>query len=478
MAGDKSRWLIMPMEIVERELNGYLLLANKAVNRGWNVLIGTKREIFTHMHAIPKGVVFLKSLTTDDIGNIDKLKAAGHTPVSQDIEGLVYTSMDEFVTVRFNAEAVRKVAQIYFWGDVQCNAVKEAFPDYAERMYSTGSPVADVWHPDMAPLFKERIADIKKRFGRYIVLPSSFGTANHYMGKQGNTNMMKDGNYISDEKERMFFEYWMAYEDHLEKMFQAYLKIVPDIARAFPDHHLIIRPHPSESHESWKKAAQGYNNITVIFEGGVAPWLLGADAVLHWGCTTGIEAYLMGKPVIAYNPATPEEDEKFEHKLPHGISLITRTQEETIQALSDVIANQRAVIAGNAHISAGDKVLRQWVHRYDDEKNAAVRIMDQMEQLDVLQDTYRPFARDNGTVKEQALQFLAQFAGILRPVLAPLPERIRKGIETRAYGRHKTRDIDPALVQHTCDILAQINQSGASQSQQIHKNLFVVKAKS
>lgn len=471
---DQSKWLIIPMEIVERELNGYLLLAIEAAKRGYKVLIGTKREIFTHMQHIPKGVVFLKSLTTDDIGHIENLREAGHIVVSQDVEGLIYTSMDEFVTVRFHEDAIKNAEQIYFWGDIQREAVAQAFPHHADRMTATGSPINDIWNPSMRPLYQSQIDSIKQRFGKYILLPSSFGTANHFMGKQGNAAIMKEGKFVAEEKEEEFYKFWTAYEAHLEKMFNAYLEILPEIARNFPDHQIIVRPHPAESHESWKAKAKGCDNVTVIFEGVVAPWLLGADAILHWGCTTGLEGYLMGKPVVAYNPATPEDDAQFEHKLPHSISIITRTHKDTINALSSVISDPETVLKRYPAVHAGDKALDAWLCRRADGKNGVMRIMDEMDKLNVQSQAFVPFKRDAGSKKERSLLFLAQFAVILKPLLAPLPERIRKGIETRAYGRHKTRDIDAETVNYAANVLSAYQNAQGIKTKRVHKNLYQI----
>ena len=45
-------------------------------------------------------------------------------------------------------------------------------------------------------------------------------------------------------------------------------------------------------------------NIKVVYKDSIAPWILGSKAVVHSSCTSGIEAYLMGKPVISYLPKT------------------------------------------------------------------------------------------------------------------------------------------------------------------------------
>ena len=61
------------------------------------------------------------------------------------------------------------------------------------------------------------------------------------------------------------------------------------------DHQIIIRPHPSESHDPWRQLAAELPNVSVVYEGNVAEWLLAAELLIHNNCTTGVEAYLLGR---------------------------------------------------------------------------------------------------------------------------------------------------------------------------------------
>jgi lipid A disaccharide synthetase len=89
------------------------------------------------------------------------------------------------------------------------------------------------------------------------------------------------------------------------------------IAHSNPDHTIVIRPHPSESKETWKEATAGCSNIHVVYEGNIVPWLLAAQTVIHNSCTTGLESYILGVPVIAYRPMTSD---RFDRKLPNSLS--------------------------------------------------------------------------------------------------------------------------------------------------------------
>ncbi len=477
MANDKLKKtnLYFPMEIIEREMTGNLVLALEALSHNWNCVLGTKKSIFDNAYNLPAGLVFLKSIMSCEMANLRRLKDAEHKLVCLDVEGLVYTNMDEFVTVRFFPETIDEVEKIFFWGDVQKNAVAKAYPERAEKFYTTGSPISDLWQkPKFHILHEESVNDLKQRFGKYIIIPSSFGTVNHYMGYESTLEMMKRDNMIEDDKQDEFFDFWSKYEAHVLKIFKKFLALLPELSAAFPDHKIIIRPHPSESHDTWKEAAKGLDNVIVIFEGTVSPWLLGADAVLHWGCTTGLEAYLMGKPVIAYNPSTKEEREKFDHKLPQSISIVADTPEETIKILKDVITNPSDIKERYPYVKKGDKELKEWI--YSSENGAAADIFKYFDNIKIKKYEFPNIPKEKISIKETIWQILS-LVGKAKFIYALYPKRIKHGIETRAYGRHKTKDINQDTLEKTVAMLAKIQNIENISVSNIGKNLFLLEKK-
>lgn len=467
-----ARWLLIPMEIVERELNGNLLLCLEAVKNGWSCILGTKRSIMNAAEHLPVGAVFLKSVTAPDLANIRKLKSYGNTVTSLDVEGLVYTCVEEFVTVRFSKETVQETDMLFFWGDLQRKGVADAYPVADSKCHTTGSPIADLWQrPELHEFFKDDATALQARFGRYILIPSSFGTVNHFIGREANKDIIMRDKMIAPEKEQAFFAFWDAYEDHVFGVFQKFLKILPAVSAAFPDHKIIVRPHPAESHETWLEAAKDLPNVSVLFEGVVAPWLLGAEAILHWGCTTALEGYLMGRPVVSYNPVTPEAEEKFDHRLPHSISIITRTPDEAVAALRNVIEQPGKLDMLYPSVKAGEKVLREWV--YDTgTRTASENIMILLKTLDLA-------SRSLGTIPEQKMPLKEKMWSALDRIIPDsaypaLPRRIRLGLESRAYGRHKTRDIDETTLHASLAKLARIQNAPPVAARALAKNLYVI----
>jgi hypothetical protein len=93
---------------------------------------------------------------------------------------------------------------------------------------------------------------------------------------------------------RAWFRYKKMHMDRLKP-------VLVDLARAKTFDKIVLRPHPSENHDSWRAWAAPYG-IDVLYEGSANNWLLAADAILHTGCTTGIEGILLDRPVASFVP--------------------------------------------------------------------------------------------------------------------------------------------------------------------------------
>ena len=108
---------------------------------------------------------------------------------------------------------------------------------------------------------------------------------------------------------------------------------MPELARTFPDRKIIIRPHPSESFDTWRQAATGYDNVEIIHQGHVHAWLHACELMIHSGCTTGMEGYLLNRPVVGYQPVVSEENKT---NLPNRLSHNVYSLEELLETI-DVV---------------------------------------------------------------------------------------------------------------------------------------------
>ena len=67
-------------------------------------------------------------------------------------------------------------------------------------------------------------------------------------------------------------------------------KLIKSLAKDFPSHAFIIRPHPALYPGYWKVKFADEKNVFVIGKGNVQPWIYGSLVTIQSGCTTAIEA--------------------------------------------------------------------------------------------------------------------------------------------------------------------------------------------
>jgi hypothetical protein len=87
----------------------------------------------------------------------------------------------------------------------------------------------------------------------------------------------------------------------------------------------------------WYQLAEPYNNVQVIYQGNVLAWLKAAKGVIHNGCTTGIEAFIVKVPAIAYRPVTAKA---YDLDLPNSLSYECFDFEELCHTLERILSRE------------------------------------------------------------------------------------------------------------------------------------------
>ena len=90
------------------------------------------------------------------------------------------------------------------------------------------------------------------------------------------------------------------------RQMQGLQDLLRDLAASGSVEKIVIRPHPVENHDVWREWGRPLN-IDVRYEGSANNWMMAADAVVHPGCTTGIEGLLLDRAVFSYVPDADSE---------------------------------------------------------------------------------------------------------------------------------------------------------------------------
>jgi surface carbohydrate biosynthesis protein len=304
----EKKWLHLPIEVHKRELDGKLLLAYYAVKNNYSVIIGRQPAVYANAKHFPRGIFFSKGYPNASgyrHGPLRDIKKMGHAIVELDEEGLLLNRDIKFISDRTTENNYKILNQIYCWGNEQENALSKAYPKFKNRLFVTGHPRFDLLREKFRSVHSEEVEKIKQKYGDFILVNTRFSIYNHAYG---------------DRFQRLAKALHNRYPNlysHLRDLYHHFIKMIKSLSNSYPNLNIVIRPHPSESKVSYQKEFQNYNNVFIEHEGTIAKWNLASNIVIHNSCTTGLEAFLLGKPVISYRPITSNQHDEY---LPNAVS--------------------------------------------------------------------------------------------------------------------------------------------------------------
>lgn len=291
------------MEIKVREFHAKTLLATMAVEAGYRVVLGRRAEFSKYIRFLPKGLILGFGAQKNFEKEYADLKARGFSIAVIDEEALVTFSDDIYRRLRLSEETLKNVDIVLAWGKKQKSLLPETYRDIG---HVTGNLRFDILRNEYRHLLSTDISAIKERFGRIILINSSFGACNHFDGKERYFAALKEKKIIQDASDEEFYSRYFKLK---EDVFNAYLKAIPLIAQRFPEHTIIVRPHPSEDYSVWHNLIIESPNIKVEHEGNIQAWLLASEVVVHHFCTTALEAFTAERPAVAYRPYQEDDIE-------------------------------------------------------------------------------------------------------------------------------------------------------------------------
>src|SRR5262249_37031630 len=163
----------------------------------------------------------------------------------------------------------------------------------------TGNPRFDTLLPELRDFYGFKAARIQEQHGRFLLVNTNFSIASHYNNEKDVVARIVKKTCREDESQSAYYRRLADYKCRLMKRLQSLLQ---QLAKADVVDRIIIRPHPVENHDVWREWAAGMPNVEVRYEGNANVWMLAAEAVLHSGCTTGIEGLLLARPVFSLLP--------------------------------------------------------------------------------------------------------------------------------------------------------------------------------
>ncbi|OPY85048.1 MAG: hypothetical protein A4E72_02043 [Syntrophus sp. PtaU1.Bin208] len=310
MAAPKAS-LILPVENQVRELDAKVLLSCVAAERGFSCILGAWRELDFQIASFPPSLYLSKGLASGHTKMFYIMRKLGHEIGAWDEEALVHMEPATYYSVRLSSAALQYVSHLFAWGDENAELWRR-YPDLPRNIpiHVTGNPRGDLLRPEMSGYFAREAEELRRAYGEFILVNTNFGEVNAFYPNQ---DILRSAMVTN----RTFAEGLRAYK---KAIFEDFKQLIPALDKAFPRCSIVIRPHPSENHLVYQEIASRCERVQVTSEGNVVPWLKAARVLVHNGCTTAIEAYLMGVPAVSYQVTVNESYEREFYRLPNFLS--------------------------------------------------------------------------------------------------------------------------------------------------------------
>jgi surface carbohydrate biosynthesis protein len=357
--------LIIPVENQVREFDPKLLLACIAACRGFSSVIGSRWEIDNRIASFPGSVYLSKSMTARGAKMFQIMRKVGHAVVAWDEEALVHLPPEIFFSRRLSPAGVKHVSHLFAWGQDNADLWRQ-YPNLAAEtpIHITGNPRGDMLRPEMRGFYAEEVAELRNTYGDFILINTNFNHVNAFYPHQNLFMPAKRSGGASrfgKAAKGMSREFAEGLRAHKQALFEDFKRLIPSLAEAFPDRTIVVRPHPTENHAAYCEIAARWERVRVTNAGNVVPWLLAAKVLVHNGCTTGVEAYVMGVPAITYRPSVNEYYDNDFYRLPNSLSHQSFNFEELATTVARILAGELGAADGqkrrlliDRHLSAQD----------------------------------------------------------------------------------------------------------------------------
>ncbi|MCC2656472.1 MAG: hypothetical protein K0Q76_1580 [Panacagrimonas sp.] len=335
--------LIIPVENQVRELDAKLLLACVAAERGLPVVLGSRTFINFAMTHLPRGLFLAKSLRSISGKLMGIIRGLGHQIVAWDEESLVRYTSPEYYSWRYSEDTFKHVDQLFAWGADDAEFFTTYHGYTGVPVHITGNPRIDLLRPDVRGYFEPEVAALKARYGDFILINTAFSFVNAFVPSLNLIQHDRSGQtFVSRTGMGMSLPFATGMANHYQALYDAFRDLMPRLAAWFPNHRIVLRPHPSENHDVWRQIMAGCPKVDVVHEGNVVPWLMAAKVLLHNGCTTAVEAAVLDTPAVSYMPALSEV---YDYHLPNGLSHQAHTQDDVRRLIGEILDGRLGTVA-------------------------------------------------------------------------------------------------------------------------------------
>lgn len=306
---DDGKWLYLPMETKVRELDAKLLLTYYAIQEDYKVVLGLSGMVEEALEHLPPGIFLDKGYQVKDkLKRFQRAKDNNHLIVNLEEEGFPLTERDLYINKYLSKSSLSLLDYEFCWGEVQEKVITSVYPFIKDKCFITGNSRFDLLDEKYQSLYKENVTKIRGGYGSFILVNAKFSLYTKSVDSDGKVNERVVRSIIKSYGEKLY--------KRMEADFKSFMTMIKLLSQRYPELNIVLRPHPSDNINTYNQELQGYKNVYIALEGNVVNWIMASKLVIHNACTTGVESFLLKKPVVSYMTT---KDDQFD--LPNELSI-------------------------------------------------------------------------------------------------------------------------------------------------------------
>lgn len=303
-----TKLLYLPIEVRLRDIYPKLLIAKKALEHGFDVVIGDRYKIEELSFYAPPNIFFTRGLEAPVYEKLfPKLKKNRTVIVGQDVEaGQFLDNPPVYKFIRVREDRMKYLSTFFAWGKSEYKYLIDKYSNLNIKILLTGNPIFDI------KKYKIETLQSKSNLKNYYLVNLSWALFRPISKIKENKTVQTfklNGATQKDIKSHFDFGKQRIQEN------RSLLEAIKNIAYIFDDETFVIRPHPSDNLEVFKKNIKLPKNCKIIREDSVLNWISNAKKVIHPYCNSSIETLILGKIPICYDGFKKEKRELLLRKI-------------------------------------------------------------------------------------------------------------------------------------------------------------------
>jgi len=405
----KKKTVLILIENVKRELDSKILLALKAINSDYRVIIGQKGHIWSIFNKCKPAIVLLKSFGPRNTEAINFLKKNNFYIISNDEELVLAWDLSDKINYRMNNENIKKLDILLTVGEIERDEINRQFPFISNKTKVFGNLRLEILKKEKRKILEKNTNLIKKKYGDFYLFLTQFGRLNPAHKRE---------NIIDIAFRRITEENFDPQSLHVsllndqilmqrEILLQA-TKFINEFEKNFPYQKLLISPHPVENMLFWKTYIEKkkFKNVYLNEDRHLSVHALinASSLIISSNSTTLLESFFLEKKIINL---LSSKKSSVEINILKNISYVVRSSEE----LTALLLDYKNITLKNSNIENFDliKNIKNFESNYDSFDN----LINLFDKIDVIKSYKSPFIN-----KKVELQLF--FLNILRHLMSLL----------------------------------------------------------